>query len=125
MESQKEINLELNRKVDDENNENYLMESEIKAYENEIKKCNTVIKKRQQDADLLNKRVEIILRRTGVSTTFFYQYNFVILHYLAMPTVPKRIKNHNSRKKSRRHTRKHQGNAKILVARPRSSMPFI
>lgn len=71
MESQKEINLELNRKVDDGNNENHLMELEIKAYENEIKKCNTLIKKRQRDADLLNKKVETIVQRTGVSKTLF------------------------------------------------------
>lgn len=68
-EAQKEINTQLNTKVQDVESEIKALEAEIKAANDEVKKCTASIYKREQDFDLLNKKLEIIVQRNAVRIT--------------------------------------------------------
>lgn len=68
IENQNEINLALSKRVDEIENEITMMENELKSTQNEIKKCDNAIKKKEQEYDLINKKIEARIQREQGST---------------------------------------------------------
>lgn len=64
IENQKQVNLALIKRVEEIECEIMAMNNEIKSTQNDIKKCDNSIKRKEQEYDLLNKKIETYLRKT-------------------------------------------------------------
>lgn len=109
IETQKEVNFLLNKRVDDIESEITAMENEIKTTQQEIQKCYSLMHKREQDLEILNRKLDHITSKNAVRFPNYKVYKirkYNIFFHLGINFDAPRDKNNNSGKEFDRNDRK-------------------
>lgn len=70
-ESQRIINEDLTKMLNDLRKENDVVEAQVNRYTEELKKCNATMNKKQTTMDIVTKKIEKEMNKTGVSLAKF------------------------------------------------------